>query len=45
MSVMDVSPFADAVRAVAGHYGVKEKDVVPVPTQGQANLTVFLGNS
>ncbi len=44
MSVMDVSPFADAVRAVAGHYGVKEKDVVPVPTQGQVNLTVFLGS-
>lgn len=43
MSVMDASPFADDVRAVAAHYGVEE-DVVPAPTQGQVNLTVFLGS-
>lgn len=30
--------------AVAAHYGVAEKDVVPAPTQGEVNLTVFLGS-
>lgn len=44
MCVIDMSPFANDVRAVAAHYGVAEKDVVPVPTQGQVNLTVFLGS-
>jgi aminoglycoside phosphotransferase (APT) family kinase protein len=44
MSLMDASPFADDVRAVAQHYGVEEKDVVLAPTQGQVNLTVFLGS-
>lgn len=44
MSMIETSPFADEVRAVAAHYGVAEKDVVPVPTQGQVNLTVFLGS-
>lgn len=43
MSVMDARPFADDVRAVAASYGVKQ-DVVPAPTQGQVNLTVFLGS-
>lgn len=33
MSVMDAGPFADDVRAVAVHYGVEEKDVVPALTQ------------
>jgi aminoglycoside phosphotransferase len=43
MSVMDAGPFVDDVRAVAAHYGVAEKEVVPPRTQGQVNLTVFLG--
>ncbi|WP_166658634.1 phosphotransferase family protein [Kribbella sp. VKM Ac-2571] len=29
---------------MAAHYGVTEKDVVPAPTQGQVNLTIFLGS-
>lgn len=41
--VIDVSPFADDVRAVAACYGVAEEDVVSAPTQGQVNRTVFLG--
>ncbi|MDN5726987.1 MAG: aminoglycoside phosphotransferase family protein [Propionibacteriales bacterium] len=36
--------FADAVHAVAAHHGVRDKDVVPAPVQGQVNLTVFLGS-
>ena len=43
MSRMKTTAFADDVRTVAAHYGVAEKDVVPAPTQGQVNLTVFLG--
>lgn len=43
-SLIDVSPFADDVHAVAAYYGVASKDVVPAPVQGQVNLTVFLGN-
>lgn len=43
-NVIDGSPFADDVRAVAAYYGVAEKDVVPAPTQGEVNLTVFLGS-
>ncbi|MFI5694348.1 phosphotransferase family protein [Kribbella sp. NPDC051586] len=43
-SVLNESPFADDVRAVAAHYGVAEKDVAPAPAQGEVNLTVFLGS-
>lgn len=42
-SIIDIGPFSDDVRAVAAHYGVAEKDVVPAPTQGEVNLTVFFG--
>lgn len=44
ISVIDVSPFADDVHAVARYYGVADKDIVPAPVQGQVNLTVFLGS-
>lgn len=43
MSLIDEGPFADDVRAIAAHHGVAERDVAPVPTQGQVNLTLFLG--
>ncbi|MGO2721320.1 phosphotransferase family protein [Brachybacterium tyrofermentans] len=43
VSMLEDTPFADDVQAVATHFGVAEVDVVPVPTQGQVNLTVFLG--
>lgn len=32
------------LRAVAEQYGVAAPDVVPVPVQGQVNVTVFLGS-
>lgn len=41
--MLDGTAFADDVQAVARHYAVAESDVVPVPTQGQVNLTVYLG--
>ena len=41
--MVDISPFVDDVRAVAAHHGVPEADAMPVPTQGEVNLTVFLG--
>lgn len=44
MSSTDTESFTDEVHAVGAHYGVAGKDVVPVPTQGQVNLTVFLGD-
>ena len=44
MTMTDAEPFTDDVHAVAAHFGVAEKDVVPVPTQGQVNVTVFLGD-
>ncbi|GAA4996390.1 phosphotransferase family protein [Actinopolymorpha pittospori] len=42
-SAIDLSPFADDVYAIAAYYGVSEKNVAPAPTQGQVNLTVYLG--
>lgn len=44
MSRTDAELFVDDVHAVAARYGVANKDVVPVPTQGQVNFTVFLGD-
>lgn len=44
MSMIDECPVADSLRAIAEHYGVAVEDVVPVPTQGQVNLTFFLGS-
>lgn len=44
MNTTDMESFADDVHAVAAHHGVATKDVVAVPTQGQVNLTVFLGD-
>jgi aminoglycoside phosphotransferase len=42
--MVDLSPFADDVYAIATHYGVPARDVQPAPAQGQVNLTVFLGS-
>lgn len=38
-----LSPFTEDVYAIATHYGVPARDVEPAPSQGQVNLTVFLG--
>lgn len=38
-----LSPFTDDVYAIAAHYGVPVRDVEPAPSQGQVNLTVFMG--
>jgi aminoglycoside phosphotransferase (APT) family kinase protein len=35
--------FADAVSAIAAHYGMSREDVSVAPRQGQVNLTVYLG--
>lgn len=42
-SAIDLSPFTDDVYAIAAHYGVPGRNVLPAPTQGQVNLTVYLG--
>lgn len=42
-SAIELGPFADDVYAIAAHHGVPETNVSPAPTQGQVNLTVFLG--
>lgn len=42
-NAIDLSPFADEVYAIAAHFGVSPRNVVPVPVQGQVNLTVYLG--
>lgn len=41
---IDLEPFADDVYAVAARYGVSTNEVIPVPVQGQVNLTVQLGS-
>lgn len=41
--VIDPGPFTDDVYAIAAHYGVPGTDLVPASTQGQVNLTVYLG--
>lgn len=38
-----LSPFTDDVYAIAAHYGVPVSDVKPAQSQGQVNLTVFMG--
>lgn len=38
-----LSPFTEDVYAIATHYGVPARDVEPAPSQGQVNLTVFMG--
>lgn len=42
-SAIELSPFTDDVYAIAAHHGVPRSKVVPAPTQGQVNLTIFLG--
>lgn len=42
-SAIDLGPFTDDVYGIAAHYGVPDRKVLPAPTQGQVNLTVFLG--
>lgn len=44
MNTTGTNSFADEVHAVAAHYGLAENHVVPVPSQGQVNVTVFLGD-
>lgn len=41
--MVSLSPFTDDVHAIAAHYGVPDRDLKPAPTQGQVNLTVFMG--
>ncbi|QDP98386.1 aminoglycoside phosphotransferase family protein [Microlunatus elymi] len=41
--MVDPDPFTDDVYAIAAHYGISAGDVAPAPTQGQVNVTVFLG--
>lgn len=42
-SPIEATPFADDIRSIAAHHGVPEKDLAPVSTQGQVNLSIFLG--
>ena len=39
-----MTTFTDDIRAIAAHYGVPQKTVTNAPSQGQVNLTVFLGS-
>lgn len=38
-----MSLFSDEINVVAARYGVPPEDIIPVPQQGQVNLTVCLG--
>lgn len=38
-----LSRFTEDVYAIAADFGVQARDVAPAPSQGQVNLTVFLG--